>query len=36
MVCAGISHPCGAFEKWRQVPVVDDRHRVVSLVHTRF
>jgi D-serine dehydratase len=31
-----ISHPCGAFDRWRVVPVVDEEHRVVDAVHTLF
>jgi D-serine deaminase-like pyridoxal phosphate-dependent protein len=30
----GISHPCTAFDKWRYIPVVDDDHRVVDVLHT--
>ncbi len=30
----GISHPCTAFDKWRHIPVVDDDHRVVDVLHT--
>ncbi|MCG5216178.1 alanine racemase [Streptosporangium soli] len=32
----GISHPCTAFDKWRVLPVVDDRHVVVELITTYF
>ncbi|WP_430780196.1 alanine racemase [Actinoplanes sp. G11-F43] len=32
----GISHPCTAFDKWRQIPVVDDSHHVVDVLHTLF
>jgi D-serine deaminase-like pyridoxal phosphate-dependent protein len=32
----GISHPCTAFDKWRDIPVVDDEHRVVDVLHTYF
>ena len=32
----GISHPCTAFDKWRHIPVVDDDHRVVDVLHTYF
>lgn len=31
-----ISHPCGAFDRWRVIPVVDDEHRIVDAVHTLF
>ena len=30
----GLSHPCTAFDKWREIPVVDDEHRVVDVLHT--
>ncbi|GLW05249.1 amino acid deaminase [Microtetraspora sp. NBRC 13810] len=36
LVCFGISHPCTAFDKWRVLPVVDDRHVVVDLLRTYF
>jgi D-serine deaminase-like pyridoxal phosphate-dependent protein len=32
----GLSHPCTAFDKWRDIPVVDDDHRVVDVFHTYF
>jgi D-serine deaminase-like pyridoxal phosphate-dependent protein len=32
----GISHPCTAFDKWRDIPVVDDEHRVVDAYRTYF
>ena len=32
----GISHPCTTFDKWRWMPVVDDRYPVVDAVATRF
>jgi D-serine deaminase-like pyridoxal phosphate-dependent protein len=32
----GMSHPCTVFDKWRTVPVVDDTHNVIDLVHTFF
>jgi D-serine deaminase-like pyridoxal phosphate-dependent protein len=32
----GISHPCTAFDKWRLIPVVDDRYAVIDAVHTFF
>ena len=31
-----ISHPCGAFDRWQVVPVVDEQHRIVDAVHTLF
>ena len=36
LVRLGISHPCTAFDKWRAVPVVDDEHVVVDVLHTHF
>ncbi|MFC4058183.1 alanine racemase [Planomonospora corallina] len=36
LVPFGISHPCTAFDKWRVIPVVDDDHVVVDLIHTCF
>lgn len=35
-VASGISHPCTTFDKWRWLPVVDDRYRVVDAVTTAF
>lgn len=35
-VASGISHPCTTFDKWRWLPVVDDRHTVVDAVTTWF
>jgi D-serine deaminase-like pyridoxal phosphate-dependent protein len=32
----GISHPCTAFDKWRDIPVVDEDRRVVDVLHTYF
>jgi D-serine deaminase-like pyridoxal phosphate-dependent protein len=32
----GLSHPCTAFDKWRDIPVVDDEHHVVDVLHTYF
>jgi len=32
----GLSHPCTAFDKWRDIPVIDDDHRVVDVLHTYF
>ncbi|WP_249011693.1 alanine racemase [Conexibacter sp. DBS9H8] len=31
-----VSHPCGAFDRWAVIPVVDDARRIVAAVHTRF
>lgn len=33
---ATISHPCGAFDRWRLLPVVDDAYNVVDAVTTVF
>ena len=35
-VCCGISHPCTAFDKWRVIPLVDDRYQVLDLYATFF
>ena len=32
----GISHPCTAFDKWRDIPVVDEERCVVDVLHTYF
>jgi D-serine deaminase-like pyridoxal phosphate-dependent protein len=32
----GISHPCTAFDKWRDIPVVDEQRHVVDVLHTYF
>ena len=31
-----VSHPCGAFDRWRVIPLVDDDRRVTGAVHTVF
>ncbi|WP_283138350.1 alanine racemase [Rhizohabitans arisaemae] len=36
LVSFGISHPCTAFDKWRFIPVVDEDHTVVDVLHTLF
>lgn len=36
LVRFGISHPCTAFDKWRDIPVVDRDHRVVDVLSTYF
>jgi D-serine dehydratase len=36
LVCAGISHPCTAFDKWGLILEVDDHHDVVGGVRTFF
>jgi len=35
-VVVGISHPCGAFDRWRRIPVVDDDGVVIDTVETYF
>jgi D-serine deaminase-like pyridoxal phosphate-dependent protein len=32
----GISHPCGAFDRWRQIPLVDADHRLVGVLEPQF
>lgn len=32
----GISHPCTTFDKWRQVLLLDQEHRVTQVLHTQF
>lgn len=36
MISFDISHPCLTFDKWRLIPVVDNRYQVVDLVQTYF
>jgi D-serine dehydratase len=36
LVCFTMSHPCGAFDRWRVIPVVDEERRIVDAVHTLF
>jgi D-serine dehydratase len=36
MIGCAISHPCTTFDKWRFLPVVDDRYAVVDAVVTCF
>jgi len=36
LVCLGISHPCGTFDRWRAIPLVDDDYRVIDVIHTFF
>jgi D-serine dehydratase len=31
----GVSHPCGAFDRWRSIPVVDERYDAVDRVTVR-
>ena len=35
-VCCGISHPCGAFDRWRKIPVVDEEYTVLDVYSTCF
>ncbi len=30
----GISHPCGAFDRWPSIPLVDDEHTVLGTITT--
>ena len=36
LVALGISHPCSMFDRWRLIPVVDDKDGVVEVVATFF
>jgi D-serine dehydratase len=36
MVAFDICHPCLTFDKWRAIPVVDSKYRVVEVVQTFF
>ncbi|MDR1662318.1 MAG: hypothetical protein LBR95_07840, partial [Azoarcus sp.] len=36
LIGLGISHPCTTFDKWRWLPVVDDRYEVIDAVTTCF
>jgi len=36
MIAFDISHPCLTFDKWRHIPVLDDKLRVVDVVQTFF
>lgn len=36
LLAFGISHPCTAFDKWRELPLVDREHRVVGIITTHF
>ncbi|MEO3798665.1 alanine racemase [Nonomuraea sp. B1E8] len=36
LLAFGISHPCTAFDKWRELPLVDQDYRVVGTIHTNF
>jgi hypothetical protein len=30
----GVSHPCGAFDRWRAIPLVDHGHKLTGAVTT--
>jgi D-serine deaminase-like pyridoxal phosphate-dependent protein len=30
----GVSHPCGAFDRWPAIPLVDDNHQIIGAVTT--
>lgn len=34
LVAFGISHPCTAFDKWRNIPVVDESDLIIDVVRT--
>lgn len=36
MIAFDISHPCLTFDKWRAMPIVDSRYRVVDVIRTFF
>jgi D-serine deaminase-like pyridoxal phosphate-dependent protein len=36
LVCLGISHPCGAFDRWRTVLEVDEHYTVTRAIRTFF
>lgn len=36
VVVAGISHPCTAFERWKEIPVISDEFDVLSSITTHF
>lgn len=36
LVRCGISHPCGAFDKWKYLPLVDEDYNVIDGVFTFF
>ncbi|MGI5269402.1 alanine racemase [Nonomuraea sp. CA-218870] len=36
LLAFGISHPCTAFDKWRQLPLVDGDYRIAGTITTRF
>ena len=36
LVCLGISHPCGAFDRWRTILEVDPEYSVTRAIRTFF
>lgn len=36
MIAFDISHPCLTFDRWRTIPVIDSKYRVVDMVQTFF
>jgi D-serine dehydratase len=36
LVGFSVAHPCGAFDRWTVIPVVDEARRIVAAIHTRF
>ena len=36
LLCLGLSHPCTTFDKWRWMPLVDERYNVVDAIVTCF
>ena len=36
LVELGISHPCTTLDRWCAIPLVDDEHRILSLIRTFF
>jgi D-serine dehydratase len=36
LIRLGMSHPCTIFDKWRELPVVDDSYKIVRTIHTSF
>ena len=36
LICFGISHPCTAFDKWRQLPVIDENYVITDVLRTYF
>jgi D-serine deaminase-like pyridoxal phosphate-dependent protein len=30
----GVSHPCGAFDRWPAIPLVDGGHQIIGVVTT--